>query len=149
MSTNVTITYNQISQIQSDLSVLKSKAEKGVAVFQKRGSSTKPKPISDLSFVLMEIPITFVAKDKTLVIKTPTDANAEWVSALQSPYFVAISDVKSDSTDTGTYSTALYTSIKGESLGDNGAIIGEIVRNTAADKKYDVIVDILFISLNP
>lgn len=151
MSSNITITYNDISSIKSDLSILKGKAEKGVAVFQAAGASTEVKQISDLSFVLMETKVSFAAAATYAVIKTPTDSNASWVSGLQSSTFIVLSDVKSDSADKCTYSSALYSSIKSSQLGDSGQTIGEVKRTGAAADLLakTVTVDILFISLNP
>lgn len=150
MSTNATITWSDISTLKSSINELQSKLGNGVAVFQKNDYESSVQPVTDLSFILMETTATFAKDAVRANIKTPQIANANWISAINTSYFIVLSDVKSDSTDTGTYSSALYTSIKSAAdLGAAGAVIGEVRRDVKAPNAITVTVDILFIALNP
>lgn len=151
MSTNATITYNDISSLKSKVEILNSTITNGVAVYQAPGSSTSVKPISALSFILLEIPVTFPANATSADIKVPVNANAGWIKTLSSQNFVVLSDVKQDSADEGGYRATLFTNIKsGTDLASAGTTIGKIVRGSAdKSSSHQVTVDILFISLNP
>ena len=150
MSTNATITWSDISTLKSSINQLQSKLGNGVAVFQKKDYESSVQPVTDLSFILMETTAVFSKDDTRAVIKTPQITNANWISSINTSYFIVLSDVKSSSTDKGTYSSALYTSVKSATdLGTAGAEIGEVKRDSKAPGPITVTVDILFIALNP
>jgi hypothetical protein len=150
MSTSATITWNDISKIKSDIDVINSKLNNLVAVFRKNGVQSTAKTINDLSFALVETTAT-IKKGKTVgEILTPTVPNTATGLNTVTPYFIAISDVKSDPADTATYSSALFSTIKtADALSTVGVKIGEVQRSVAATQDTTVIVDILFIAINP
>lgn len=149
MSTNVTITYSDISELKSEIENLKGKSGEGVAVFSSKNKTTSPKTINDVSFILLEIEVTMKKKETSAKIVVPSSINSSFLDQAQGN-FIVLSDVKSESGDGGFYSSSLYKSIKSaKSVGTAGGTIGEVFRNTAPEKDVPLVVDILFISLTP
>jgi hypothetical protein len=150
MSSTSTITWSDISTLKSSISEIKSKIGNGVAIYTSKDYETAVKPITNLSFILMETEVTFDKTALTADINTPQIANSKWASSINNKYFIVLSDIKSSPTDTQTtYSSALHDVIKTSSkLAWANQKIGEVKRDNAKSGAAKVIVDILFIGIS-
>jgi len=147
MSTNVTITYNDISTMKSDISVLQGKLDRAAAIFQKRTGSSSTKTLNDLNFILFQTDLVMKKGATSVDIVIP---NAAFANNLNNSKFIAICSTRQEQGDTGIYSSYLYQSINdGKIFSTSGSKIGKVLRSVKADDKYSLTVDILFISLNP
>jgi hypothetical protein len=151
MSTSATITWSDIQDIKSKIDVINSKLNNLVAVYRKTGVQSSAKTVNDLSFALIETTAT-IKKGKTKgEILTPAIPNSATGLNTVTPYFIAISDVKSSpKDDLITFSSALYSTIKSaDALSTVGTKIGEVASSTPVLADTTLIVDILFIAINP